>query len=48
MGKKKINKCGEDVAFPEQTLLTFYDLFFLLAVPSGRSSTSEGADSEFW
>lgn len=46
--KKKKKKVWEEMAFSECTLLTFDDLFFLLAVFSERSSTSDNANSEVW
>lgn len=52
-GFKEKKKGKEEVAFLlliglSQTLLTFDDLFFILAVPSERRSTSNNADSEVW
>lgn len=46
LGKRFKKREGEETTFPEETLLTS-DAFFLLTIPSRRSSISEGAKVEF-
>lgn len=41
------DKLWRMLAFFEQTVLTFDDRFFLLAIPSGRNISTEGVNREF-